>query len=225
MPAQKMHVWQLVTWIRTVLGSRFAVREDCVPKQILKITVIYTARANLLIQQNNWVPTGFYSMPSVNANRRYGLDHRTCKECTNNMFLFEGSCVSKCPPGYNALGIGSQGRFCSSSWMPFAVTTDKKCAESLPYGFRSIKRSDEIIENGYLSFENSRVEHFYFLQRFFVDNQLLFESTWKFNTRKTLKERLIEASKNGEQVHWRVMTITECNTREVVLGTSRQQQK
>ena len=122
----------------------------------------------------------------------------------NGMFLFEGDCVAKCPPGYNALGIGTQGRFCSSSWVPFAVTTDKKCAESLPFGLRPIVRSDEIIEKGYLSFENSPVEHFYFLQRFFVDNQLLFESKWKFNTKKTLKERLITASKSGEQIQWRV---------------------
>ena len=95
----------------------------------------------LRFSQSSSVITGFYSRPSIHAKRKIMLDHKTCTVCKNNYFLnVDGKCVDECPTEMTALGKGSQGKFCSRTWVPFAITTSDACAESLPIGIsRSLR--------------------------------------------------------------------------------------
>ena len=92
-----------------------------------------------LDSQSSSVITGFYSRPSIRAKRRIMLDHKTCTVCKNDYYLnFDGKCVDQCPAGTTGLGKGSQGKFCSRTWVPFAITTSDNCAENLQFGTSSI---------------------------------------------------------------------------------------
>lgn len=156
-----------------------------------------------LDSQSSAIITGFYSRPSTNADRTAGLDHKTCIECKNEHYLNEnGKCVAACPTGTVGLGMGPQGKFCSRTWIPFAITTSEKCAEDLPYGSDVISTAKK---TGYFSTANRDYEHLYFLQRFYVDDVLQFQSLWKFNSIATLEERMSRASINGEALRWRVI--------------------
>lgn len=156
-----------------------------------------------LDSQSSSVITGFYSRPSIHAKRKIMLDHKTCTVCKNNYFLnFDGKCVDECPTEMTALGKGSQGKFCSRTWVPFAITTSNACAESLPIGISPIAETSNY---GYFSTANKNYEHQYFLQRFFVDDVLQFEGLWKFDTVATLAERFSRASSDGEAISWRVV--------------------
>ena len=156
-----------------------------------------------LDSQSSSVITGFYSRPSIHAKRRATLDHKTCTVCKNHYYLnFDGKCVDQCPAGTTGLGKGPQGRFCSRTWVPFAITTSDSCAENLQFGTSSV---DEESDFGYFSTANKHYEHQYFLQRFFVDDILQFEGLWKFATIATLAERFSRASSNGESINWRVV--------------------
>ncbi len=68
------------------------------------------------------------SAHSVSACAMYGCDSTCavcgmsgiCQACANNRFLFEGACLSECPPRFIGLGTQLQGRTCQNS----SVTTN-----------------------------------------------------------------------------------------------------
>ena len=70
--------------------------------------------------------------------RRITLDHKTCTVKNHYYLNFDGKCVDQCPAGTTGLGKGPQGRFCSRTWVPFAITTSDSCAENLQFGTSSV---------------------------------------------------------------------------------------
>lgn len=86
-------------------------------------------------------------------------------------------------------------------WTLFAITTDTKCAESLPYG------SDPLLSNqgAYLTTSLKDMKHTEFLQDFRGDGtNTTYTIKWNFNDSKTLKNRFDSAVSSWETVSWHV---------------------
>jgi len=85
----------------------------------------------------------------------------------------------------------------------FAVTSQSKCGENLPFGTCNNPLTKDSTPYFCMNFEDTL--HDAFTQEFYVSDALQFTIEWEFQSgSKSLKDRFINAQQNGEEVKWSV---------------------